>query len=166
MAFIVETGEGIDYANSYSTVSYADDYHSLRLNTTWSGTTVEKEAALVKATDYIEGKYGPRFRGEQATLSGISFPRVEGSAYYDNGTIIEDLPENVKKATVEYALLSLNGNLYPSSVGGGVTGFNRSVGSISESVTYTSTGASVYKVNPQGDNYIVGLLKTSRSDRA
>lgn len=166
MAFLPEDGTGVVYANSYSTVEYADSYHNLRQNTTWSGTTVQKQASLIKATDYIEGKYGPRFRGETATVSGLSFPRVTGTAYYDDGTIIAGLPDAIKRAAVEYAILSLNGTLYPSSVDSGVTSVSRSVGSISESTSYVSTGANSYTVHPKADSYIVGFLKIKRSDRA
>lgn len=166
LTFTVEDGTGIVGANSYTTVEYADDYHGLRRNTTWSGTATEKEAVLVKAADYIEGQYGPRFRGEPATTSGLSFPRVEGSAYYDDGTLILTLPDAVKRAAVEYALLSLDEELYPADIDSGVTSVSKSLGSISESTSYVSTGASAYKVHPQADTYIVGLLKINRSDRA
>lgn len=166
MALIVEDGTGIIYANSYITLEYADNYHSLRQNDTWDdATTVAQEASLVVATEYIEGKYGPRFRGVQATVSGLSFPRVDYSAYYDNNTPILGIPKDLKMATAEYALLELTDSLYPSVVEGGITGTSRKVGSISESVSYSSTGSAAYNIHPQADSYVVGLLRHKRSGR-
>lgn len=166
MALIVEDGTGIIYANTYVTVDYTSDYHTLRQNPEWAaGTTAAQEAALVIATEYIEGKYGPRFRGVQATVSGLSFPRVDYSAYYDNATPILGLPKDLKMATAEYALLDLKGELYPDVVEGGITGTSRTVGSISESIGYSAAGSSAYNIHPQADSYMVGLLRHKRSSR-
>ena len=50
MAFIVEDGTGVEDANSYTSVAFADAYFADRNNTTWSGASVaDKEFALVKA---------------------------------------------------------------------------------------------------------------------
>ena len=162
--FTVETGDGVIYANSYSTVEYADDYFSLRGITTWSGTTSEKEASLILGTDYIEDKYGTRFKGSQATVSGLSFPRND--AYYSNGTAFEGLPDKVVRATVEYALLNITDSLYSESVSAGVTSINRALGAASESTSYSSGGVSSSKVHPKADGLLVEFLNVPRSYRA
>ena len=57
MAFTVEDGSVVTDANAYISVSYADTFHSDRGNTDWTGTDTIKEAAIIKATDYIDQNY-------------------------------------------------------------------------------------------------------------
>jgi hypothetical protein len=66
MTLIVEDGSGVYGANSYVTISEADAYFLNRGNTSWAditATTQLKEEALIRATDFIERKYGTRFSG-------------------------------------------------------------------------------------------------------
>ncbi len=57
MTFTAHTGvSGADY-NSYISVEDADAYHTDRANTDWTGTTATKQAALIRATDYIDTVY-------------------------------------------------------------------------------------------------------------
>jgi hypothetical protein len=63
MTIIVEDGSGIIGANSYASVAYADSYFTLRGITTWTGANSLKEAALIKATDYIDLRFRRRFIG-------------------------------------------------------------------------------------------------------
>jgi hypothetical protein len=64
--FIVEDGTGIARANSYSNVPFADAYHYTRNNTSWASAAISaKQAALVKATDYIEQRWGISFKGSR-----------------------------------------------------------------------------------------------------
>lgn len=58
MAFTLENGTGLSNSNSYAAVAFADTYHLDRGNTAWaSATQTAKETALVRATDYIDGRY-------------------------------------------------------------------------------------------------------------
>ena len=54
MALIVEDGSGLSGANSYASTAQADTYASDRGLTAWTGDTATKEAALIRATDYLE----------------------------------------------------------------------------------------------------------------
>ncbi len=69
MTIIVEDGTGVPSANSYETVAAADTYLSDRNRqeeNSWDDlTTPEKEANLVKATDFIEQRWGLRFLGQR-----------------------------------------------------------------------------------------------------
>lgn len=105
MAFIPEDGTGIVGANSYADVAFADSYFADRDIAAWSElTTVAKQAALIAATDYIDAVWGPYFKGAQVSeTQALQFPR----------DAFEGLPENLKKATAEYALRASTAPLAP-----------------------------------------------------
>ena len=101
--FIVETGTGIENANSYCSISFAesyiDDYYGEISE--WSSISAEQqERALRVATQYIELKYGGRVTSRpKVSTQGLKLPR-----YYD-----VELPIQILQATVEAALLSVKG---------------------------------------------------------
>lgn len=67
MAFIVETGAGTPGANSYVPIAFVTSYLTDRGRETegsWStSTTAAQQSAAIAATDYIEKRWGPVFRG-------------------------------------------------------------------------------------------------------
>lgn len=65
MAFIVEDGSGVYNANAYMSVADVTTYLTERArNTAWSAaTTANQQAAIIEATDYIEQRFGRRFKG-------------------------------------------------------------------------------------------------------
>lgn len=96
MAFIVEDGTGLPNSTSYAEVSFADAYFLDRMILTWSNLTEdEKKANLIRATDYINARWGHLFKGDSISeTQALVFPT---SAF-------EGIPEILKKATSEYAL--------------------------------------------------------------
>ena len=52
---VVEDGTGLSNADSFVSVAYADTYFSTRGVSAWASLT-NKEALLIKATDYITTK--------------------------------------------------------------------------------------------------------------
>jgi len=54
MPLIVETGAVVANANSYVSLDDANAYHAARGNSTWTGTDAAKEAAVLRAMDYLE----------------------------------------------------------------------------------------------------------------
>lgn len=79
MALIVEDGTGRADAESLCSVAYADSYHDARGNTLWATlSTIDKERALRRGTDYIERTYGMRFCGYRVkSTQALSWPRYE-----------------------------------------------------------------------------------------
>lgn len=71
---IIETGSGIRRANSYVTVTIITNYLTERGRETensWStATTAQQEAAAIAATQYIDTRWGPRFKGTRAVIFG------------------------------------------------------------------------------------------------
>jgi hypothetical protein len=117
MAIIVEDGLGRPDAVSYATVTQADAYHAARNNTAWAGLTEgAKEAALIKATDYLVQSYRTRWIGVRARLEqSLDWPRIEadressaqGPRYY----LENEVPLEVANATIELALRASSGEL-------------------------------------------------------
>lgn len=91
MTLVVEDGTGLATAEAYVSVSDADAYHIARGNQSWADQTVpsdSKEAALRRATAFIDATYRGRFPGYPASgrRQALEWPRI--GAYVtvpDNG---------------------------------------------------------------------------------
>ena len=110
MAFTVEDGTGVAGANSYMTDVELKAYHADRGNSITAGGGALQQA-LVRATDYLETKYGHRFKGTQEHLAQpLSFPRTD--LYDRRGDAVTGIPDKLKAALAEYALRAIDGELY------------------------------------------------------
>ncbi len=113
MSFIVENGSGVLTANALATVAFVTTYLTDRGRETensWStSTTAQQQAAIVGATDYIEGRFRERFKGRKeftsltlakGTLTFSANPLdtetvVVGSRTYTFQTTLVDSADNV-----------------------------------------------------------------------
>lgn len=107
MAFTVETGSGIAGANAYASVAFVDDHHSDRGNSAWGSIdATTKQQAIVRATDYIDKRFGRKFRGFKMEIQQtLQWPRLD--AFDDSGYIYGNdgtLPGQLMRACAEYAL--------------------------------------------------------------
>ena len=109
MAFIVEDGSGVEDATAYVAVAFVDEYHTDRGNVGWAGANDVKQQAIVKATDYIDKRFGKRFRGlRKSRQQALEWPRI--NAFDDDGFLLigsDDIPRALQKACAEYALRAL-----------------------------------------------------------
>ncbi len=119
MAFTIETGSGIPGANAYVTVAYVSTHHSDRNNTAWTDfTSPEQQAAIIRASEYIDKRFGRQFRGvRKLKEQGLEWPRTNA---YDNDGFslsgVDDLPRQIEKATAEYAIrAAICGTLAPDA---------------------------------------------------
>jgi len=107
MALTVEDGTGKDDADSYLSEADADTYVAAHGNSTdWSGaSTSDKEEALRLATQYLDLKYGQRWKGLRAnTDQALDWPR-SGAEDRDGYAFDSDaLPQALVDATAEMAL--------------------------------------------------------------
>lgn len=106
MALIVEDGTGLANAESYIAVADATTYHAARGNAAWAALASDtvREQALRRATDYMEGAYGSRWRGDRVSeTQALSWPRsdAEFSGFEIASTVV---PDAVKRACAELAL--------------------------------------------------------------
>lgn len=126
----VEDGTGLPTADSYVSIDTADAYHLRIGNAAWAAATgADREAALRRATQYIDSKY--QFRGEPLEEDqALAWPRtIDG----------ETPPWPVKRlsgACCELALRALAAPLFADQTGGEVV--SETVGPIS--VTYAQAG--------------------------
>jgi hypothetical protein len=117
MAFTPETGTGLPDSNAYMTVEEFKAHHTDRgvaAATDGTFTDAEIQAFIVQATDYLDKRFGLKFRGWKAKDSqALQWPRTDA---YDNGDyLITGVPRQLKKACAEYALIAgqLGRNLAP-----------------------------------------------------
>jgi len=119
MAFVVEDGTGLANATSYCDIAFADSYFADRGNITWENADEAdaKMPALIKATDYIERRFGYRWIGTQEfpSTQALGWPRksIPASQPFRYGFVTyvpdptfptDQVPVNLKKACAEYAL--------------------------------------------------------------
>lgn len=164
MAIIVEDGTGKEDANSYTSVAFADAYFADRNVAEWTGDEATKGAALVRATDYIDLRFGDQFLGRrQFTDQSLAFPRAADAP--------QDLPRALQRATAEYALRALSGALAPDlqtdASGVAVAARRSKVGPVEESVEYANAGganvtAALFRPYPAADALLAPLLRPFR----
>ena len=123
MPLNVETGSGSSVSDSYASTVDAETYHADRGMTNWATLTqTEKEAAMRRATDYMQQAYRNRWAGVRAsTTQALDWPRwfvpildspgSYGSMpnYYSETAV----PVEVKNACIAMALKAAAGDLAP-----------------------------------------------------
>lgn len=105
ITLVVEDGSGNPNANAYASDTFVDKYHEDRGNTHWAGITdVEiKKACIIRATDYIDKRFGRAFKGyRMQKAQALSWPRM--GAFDDDDYSLDDVPVQLQKALAEYAL--------------------------------------------------------------
>lgn len=173
MAFIAEDGTGLANANSYATLQFADDYHADRGNGSWGlETPANRQAALVRATDYADKRFGARFRGfRESQQQALEWPRF--SAFDNDDFLLRNIPSQLLKAVAEYALRALTTNpLVPDNTQVGLT-LNRSkVGPIEIEKKTNTVGGKSSLVDPtsipdypEGDLWMNELINSNLTAR-
>lgn len=113
MAFTVEDGTIIADANAYITVQYFRDWFTDRgvsAAATDSGTytTSAIEAAIIKATDYVDKRFGPKFVGDRYDDDQeLEWPRINAYDNRQNYIATTEIPKYLKRAVAEYSMIAL-----------------------------------------------------------
>lgn len=178
MAFVLETGEGLQFANSYVSEAMANTYWDDRGYTLAAG---DPQTALVRGTQYVD-TYRFRFPGYRTKrrLQGLEWPRVgaytnlssDGREYpYPNALFRTDsfqqylgysfipsneIPVEIIQATCEAALreLAVPGSMQPDLERGGMV---KSLAAGSVSIVYMD-GATPQSTTQLIDGILSGLL--------
>jgi len=172
MAFEVEDGTGIEDANAYAEVAFVDSYHADRGNTAWTGSTSAKQIAIIRATDYIERRWGPMFKGNKEftgdPLQALEFPRI--NLYDSDGLQVIGVPVKLQQAVAEYALRALSMDLYADPTDADAVTLTRvKIGPIERETRYNENlvGFDIPEY-PMADALLADYIKASggRSHRA
>lgn len=144
MALIVEDGTGLANAESYASVATANAYHTAMGNAAWTGVDAVKEAALRRATQYLDTRY--RYRGLPLTQTqALAWPRsytLSASLGYEWSQQFNDWPPSrLVDACCELALRALTGALYADQEAGRVKA--ETVGPISVTYAEQANGGQV-----------------------
>jgi hypothetical protein len=148
VAFTVEDGTGVIGANSYASVETADAYFTEAGISAWQGDTSAKQLALVRATRYINQRWGDR----------LALPFAADYA----------LPADLVSATCEYGLRTLGGTSLapdPSVDENGVSVVlsRKKIGPIEREykVLGDTTATQAFRSYPVPDSMIARLLRSS-----
>lgn len=163
--FTPEDGTGLTDANSYVPLAFADQYFLDRANVAWTGADGDKQSALVRATDYVEGRF--RFKGESfLTTQALFFPTYSGKHDPDTGDKTPDaMPPKLLKAICEYAVRALAAALAPDPTvtdsGQKLTASTEKLGPIEETFTYQPGGTTyIFRPYPAADMLLRDLLRS------
>lgn len=169
MTLVVQDDNGtVAGANGYLSVADFKLYHDARANSYAGSNDSAIGAAIVKATDYLDGRF--RFVGERRNspdIQATQWPR--NGAYDGDRRMITGIPREVKEATAEYALRALSAPINPDPsrdvTGAAVAERSESVGPISETVKFVGGATFVLPKYPTADNKLrmAGLLRNSGS---
>lgn len=110
MAFTVEDGTIVAGANAYMAVAQYREHHTDRgkaaLITDTGQGDVAVQAALILATDYIDKRFGRRFKGHrESTSQALEWPRYD--VWDEDGNTMPSMPSQLLKACAEYAWLTI-----------------------------------------------------------
>ena len=157
MTITVEDGTGLVNADAYISEADADTYFAAIANATWAGaTTTAKEQAIVKATRYMEKRFGNKWKGIIASSTqALGWPR--DYVYDERGTELDDqVPTAIAHACAEYAVHALTNDLIPPVIypvaDGAPVPFGRinrkveKVGPVYEETYYSTGGVHASKV--------------------
>jgi hypothetical protein len=116
---IVELGSIVAGADSYESLVNAGAYHIKRGDATWAAATAAlREAALRKATTYLDGHYRKRWKGckvrpvpqDGVTTQALEWPRYD-VVISDYIFPYDEIPQRLKDACCELALRALSAPL-------------------------------------------------------
>jgi hypothetical protein len=111
LSLIVEDGTGLSTANALVSVADADARHTLLSNTAWTGLDAVKEAAIARATAYMEQAFRERWSGFRLhKTQALSWPRW--NVWVDGYPIEPNIvPPEVANACADLALRALSADL-------------------------------------------------------
>lgn len=114
MAFVVEDGTGLINSNAYTSVAFMRAYFA-DVGTTFAQADGLLQVAIIKATRYVENRFGGRWLGQREfpeVPQALGWPRLyvmqpDSCEYYTG------VPEPLQRAVSEYAARALTTELQP-----------------------------------------------------
>jgi hypothetical protein len=160
---VVASASALKFSTSYANAVAATPV-TVDLTDVGSGTMTIASAdfegqrqAIVRATDYVEGRWGEVFLGERLTdVQGMHWP-ADGAWY--RGDELAGVPDALKRAVSEYALRELTTTLAADSSGGAVVSERVQLGPGEREVTYAAPVSLSTREVPAADRLIRPLLR-------
>jgi hypothetical protein len=161
MPITVEDGTGLAAADAYVSVVEAEAYAAAR-GAAFPAPLATQEQAIVRATSYLDARYGGAFTGERLRLrdQALAWPR-SGATDADGSKVDSaSVPREIKNAVCEAAIreLASPGGLAPDLERGGAV---KSLKAGSVEVVYAD-GATPLTVMQAIDNALAGLIPPNR----
>lgn len=96
-------------ANSYATLAQADAYHAGRATVAWAGDDAAKEAALIRATQWLDGRYRAQFPGTRLNgrAQALEWPRYGVTDMAGDAVESDTVPQEITDAVCEAAVHEL-----------------------------------------------------------
>jgi hypothetical protein len=116
-SLVVETGAGVQGADSYASTAFIDTYWLARTHLAaaalWAAASqAVKDGAAREASAYIDGTWGAYFRGvRRGYVQGLLWPRT--GARDDAGYWLPDLPACLQNAVAELSGRAVSSTLAP-----------------------------------------------------
>lgn len=152
---------GAPGADSYASLAEADVYHANMGNGAWIGADALKEAALRRATRWIDATYRAQFGGVRVNGRGqaLEWPRAGAVDAGGYALPIDAIPVEIKQAAMEAALRELTspGSLSPDYVAAAMVKSER-VGPLSVEYAGAVSASSVQPVLTLVDGILAGLF--------
>ncbi|MBB6306225.1 DnaT-like ssDNA-binding protein [Xanthobacter tagetidis] len=123
MALVVETGEGLGGAESYVSVADCAAFASARGLTFPASPEASAEAALRRATAWVDATYRSRFPGQRRRQrdQALEWPRIDACDREGYAIDYDSVPSEIVIATCEAAVreLAVPGSMAPDLERGG-----------------------------------------------
>lgn len=169
MALTLQNDQGsVADANAYIDEAFLVAYHADRGLDLSANSTTDLEAAIVRATDYLDQRFtfvGEPIYGDYTTL----WPRV--NAYDIHNDLVSGIPIQIKRACAEYAVIALSAELNPTpdrdSTGAAIAAKTETVGPLTESVRFAKASSFELPKYPKADRMLIvrGLVVRNRQIR-
>lgn len=161
MPLVVEDGTGKLDAESYISFADAAQYHTDFGNQGWPTDQTRGEALLRRATAFIDGRWGARYKGIRLTVDqSLGWPRKY--AFDDDGRVMRPsvLPKDLLRLAAEIALLLVTDPDFDQAIQRGLRNKSVKIGPIEESSSYDVNGT-VVKRYPVLLRYVRTLVEGS-----
>lgn len=169
LPFVAEDGTGIATATSYLSLAA----WAANVTTAITGTTVEQQAALIRASAWVDATFGRRFPGARAhgRSQGLAWPRSGATDADGEAIAVNVIPVEILRATAEAALRDLASpgalapDIVPLSTSGGTVKKQRKwmdgIGGSETEYTEGSASGPSQPVFPVIDGILAPLLGSS-----
>jgi len=163
VAFLIQNDSGsVSGANAYVTAAEFKAYHADRGADVAGEADADVQIAIIKATDYMDHRF--RFRGDRSTVAQrTAWPRTLPED--DDQHARSGIPQEVKEACMDYALIALTSELNPiptrDAAGAVVQSRSEQVGPVSESTSYVGGATFSEPRYPKADFKLRGLIEQS-----